>query len=66
MDKEDKKMWLTVYIIIWIIIGSIAILVFGGEFISHKFVMIQNKHNYQECTDKIEKGLPLPMYCWEF
>lgn len=66
MDKEDKKIWLAVFIILWIIVGTIAIFVFGWEFLSHKFTMIQNKHRYQECIDKIDKGLPLPMYCWEF
>lgn len=65
MDKEERQVFFTVLIGLLSIVSLVIMFVFWGQFLSHKFTMIQDKHRYQECTDMAEKGLPLKSYCTE-
>ena len=67
---REKNEWVIVvwWVLLWlsIIVFILLLIMFWWQFVSHQFTMIQNRHIYQECTDMVEKGLPLKSYCWDF
>ena len=66
MTKE-KESWMMIFLsVLWVVISIMLCLIwiiFWWQWLNHKYILQENQNRYEECTDYVEKQLPIPFYC---